>query len=63
MNKIRNWGAATLATLAVPAFAALPEGVTVATGTMSTDSIALATIFLLANIGLAAFMFLKRAAR
>lgn len=30
MNKIRNWGAATLATLSIPAFAAVPTNVTTA---------------------------------
>jgi len=62
MNKIRNWGAASLATLAGSSFAAVPEAVTTALTDMKTDGLVVATGFLVAVIAIAAFKLLRKGA-
>lgn len=44
-------------------FAAVPTEITTAMSTMSADAIAVATAFLVATIGLTAFMFMRKGAR
>jgi hypothetical protein len=60
MNKIRNWGAASLATLAGASQAAVPTEVTTALGTMQTDALAVAGLVLVAIIAVAAFKFMRK---
>jgi len=62
MNKIRNWGAATLATFSVPmvAQAAVPEGVTTALSALSTDAVTVAGAVLAALVAVYAFKFMRK---
>ena len=55
MNKIRNWGAATLATLTLPAFAAVPADFTQAVTDMKADGVAMggALVGVAAAVGVA----------
>lgn len=61
MNKIRNWGAATLATVTAAANAAVPVDITTAISTMKDDGITVATAFVVAVIAVAAIKFLRSA--
>lgn len=60
MNRIRNWGAATVATLTAPVFAAVPADVTTALGSMKDDALAVAGVVLVAIIAVAAFKFMRK---
>lgn len=62
MNKIRNWGAASLATLAASSFAAVPAEVTTALSDMKADGLTVAGGFLVAVIAIAAFKMLRKGA-
>jgi hypothetical protein len=53
----------SLALVGSQANAAVPEAVTTAIAAMGTDSIVVATAFLVASIALTAFLFMKRGAR
>lgn len=46
-----------------PVFAAVPAGVTSAIADVGADSIIVATAFLVAAIGLAAFLYMRRGAK
>ncbi len=56
-------GLGALVSLPFAAQAAVPAAVTTALGDMSTDAIAVATLFLVATIALAAFLFMRRGAK
>lgn len=60
MNKIRNWGAATLATVTAGAYAAVPADVTTALGAIKTDALEIAGVVLLAIVAVFAFKFLRK---
>lgn len=62
MNKIRNWGAASLASVAASSFAAVPAEVTIALSDMKADGLTVATGFLVAVIAIAAFKLLRKGA-
>lgn len=62
MNKIRNWCAASIATLGASAFAAVPAEVTTAIADMKTDGLTVAGAFLVAVIAIAAFKMLRKGA-
>lgn len=61
MNKIRNWGAASLVFLSAAANAAVPAEVTTAISTMQADGVTVATAFVVAAIAVAAIKFLRSA--
>lgn len=61
MKKIRNWGAATLAVVAgSSAFAAVPAEVTTALSTIGADALTVATVVMVAIVGIYAFKFLRK---
>lgn len=60
MNKIRNWGAATVATVSAAANAAVPTEVTTALGTIQADALTVAGVVLVAIVAVFAFKFLRK---
>lgn len=61
MNKIRNWGAATLATVSVAAAnAAVPADVTTALSTIQADALTIAGVVLVAIVAVFAYKFLRK---
>jgi hypothetical protein len=62
MNRIRNWGAATVATLgfAGSALAAVPTDVTSALTDMKADALSVAGLVLVAIIAVTAFKFMRK---
>lgn len=63
MNKIRNWGAATLGSLALASqsvHAAVPTEVTTAMEAMKADALTVAGLVLVAIIAVAAFKFMRK---
>jgi hypothetical protein len=62
MNKLATLGGA-LALLPFSVMAAVPTAVTDALDDVGPDSLAVATVFLVATIVLAAFLFMKRGAK
>lgn len=60
MNKIRNWGAASLATIGASSFAAVPADVTTALSSLSTDALTVAGVVLAAIVAVFAFKFLRK---
>lgn len=65
-NAVRKGGKWVVTTLAVASgsvMAAVPADATTAMGDMKTDAVAVATVFLVATIALAAFTFMKRGAK
>lgn len=64
MNKLKALYAAAAVSataVAVPAHAALPDGVTTAIGDAQTDGVALAGLVLAVIIAIAAFKYIRRA--
>lgn len=59
-NKIRNWVAATVATVSVAAQAAVPAEVTTALGTIQADALTVAGVVLVAIVAVFAFKFLRK---
>jgi len=60
MNKIRNWGAATLATVSAAANAAVPADVTTALSSIQADALTVAGVVLVAIVAVFAFKFLRK---
>ena len=60
MNKIRTWGAASLASLSFAASAAVPVAVTTALTDLQADALTVAGIVLAAIVAVFAFKFLRR---
>lgn len=60
MNKIRNWGAATLATVSFAASAAVPADVTAALADIQANALTVAGVVLLAIVAVFAFKFLRK---
>lgn len=60
MNKIRNYGVASLATLAASAYAAVPTAVTTALDNLQTDALSVAGIVLAAIVAVYAFKFIRK---
>jgi hypothetical protein len=60
MNKIRNWGAATLAVVGGSAMAAVPAEVTTAMSSIGTDAGSIATVVLVAIVAVFAIKFLRK---
>lgn len=60
MNKIRNWGSASLATVSGAAMAAVPADVTSALASIQEDALTVAGVVLLAIVAVFAFKFLRK---
>jgi len=60
MNKIRNFGAATVASLSASAFAAVPANVTTALTDLQADALSVAGIVLAAIVAVYAFKFIRK---
>lgn len=60
MNKVRNWGAATLATVSGAAMAEVPAVVTTALTALQADALTVAGIVLAAIVAVYAFKFIRK---